>query len=174
MLRSLLIAMVFVPMCVAAARGDDFRCPRCGACRYRSICCPVTEMREKTTYEYKLICEPVCLAGPSEKCGEKCVPDDRCRGFHWETIWKPRCGCVREQRTLAKVPVKKKEPFYTCVYRRVCCSCGFKEGDEVSPPEKQPEETPQEPTPEAGEKLASSRVAPRGVVAVDLTAGGTR
>ncbi|HEY4312319.1 MAG TPA: hypothetical protein VGN12_22920 [Pirellulales bacterium] len=125
-------------------------------------------MREKTTYEYKLICEPVCLPGPSVKCGEKCVPDNRCRGFHWETVWKPRCGCVREQRTLAKVPVKTKEPYYTCVYRRVCCACGYKEGDEITPPEKQPEETPPEPGPLPSEKLASSRAAQRDISAISL------
>jgi hypothetical protein len=172
MLQRLLVALIFVPMGAATAWGDDFRCPRCGSCQHKSICCPVTEMREKVTYEYKLICEPVCLPGPSQKCGEKCVPDDRCRGFHWELIWKPRCGCVREQRTLAKVPVKTKEPFYTCVYRCVCCACGYKEGDEVTPPVKQPEQTPQELEPQLDEKVASSKATARRTITTTLAARG--
>lgn len=145
------------------AKGDVYRCPNCGSCQHRSVCKPKCEMREKVTYEYQLECEPICLPGPSAKCGTKCVPDDRsCRGFHWEVIWKPRCGCVREQRTLVKKPVRKKEPHYSCEYLCVCCNCGYEQGAHDEPAEKAPANPPQppatEPTPQEEGPLPDEKI----------------
>ncbi len=176
MTRPSLLSLVVLLLATRAGAADDYRCPRCGSCRHKSVCCPKTGEREKVTFEYQLHCEPVCLPGPSQKCGTKCVPDDKSLcGHHWETIWQPRCGCVREQRTLMKVAVRKKEPVYTCEYHCVCCDCGYKEGDELQPlkqPAEQapPAEPPPSPEPAgADEKIVSTNPAPRLFVALKRT-----
>lgn len=148
-LAAIISVTVMLP---ASGRAGEFRCPQCGSCRHSSVCRSVCEMREKVTYEYQLSCEPVCLPGPSEKCGKKCVPDNQCcRGYHYEVEWKPRCGCVREQRSLLKVPVTKKEPHYHCEYHRVCCACGFEEGKTPTP--SPPQQTTPPPPPQQQEPL---------------------
>jgi hypothetical protein len=167
MTRPLLFSLVGLLLLARSGLADEYRCPRCGSCRQKSVCCAKTEMRDKVTFEYQLHCEPVCMAAPSQKCGTKCVPDDKSLcGHHWETIWKPRCnGCVREQRTLMKVAVTKKEPVYSCEYRCICCNCGYKDGDELKPLNPPAEQTPpaeQPPTPEpagADEKIVSAKPA---------------
>lgn len=96
----------------------------CGCGQAKYVCRLVCTIKSELTYEYDMDCDPYCLLGRSDSCGKKQVCDNGCFGFHWETIWKPKCECkVRTKHTLVKVPVVKQVPSYTCVVERVCGGC---------------------------------------------------
>lgn len=86
-------------------------CGECGSCNEAQTCG----------------CEPAC----SDVCGaKKCDP---CAVENNRCLVPPKCGKVREKKTLEKKEVVCKVPSYKCVVVYACSACGCQEGGEKAP-----------------------------------------
>lgn len=95
-------------------------CGDCGGCE---VCRAAGECRS----------EPTCI----EDCGKKCDP---CAAEEAKCFVPPKCGKVREKKTLVKKEVICKAPSYKCVVVYSCANCGAQEcsGESVSPAPAKP------------------------------------
>jgi hypothetical protein len=141
--------------------GNTAQCGRCGSCcgceKYCRVVCEMKEVK-KTIWVVKCseFCAPLptlchdeccdcdaCRAGSSScsdqscggECGKKCDP---CAAENARTYVPPRCGKVREKKTLEKKEVVCKVPSYKCVVVYCCpqCSGGEKATPSTPPPAK--------------------------------------
>lgn len=100
-------------------------CHQCGCGKLKKVCRLVPEVKKETITKWELVCEDVCLPGRSCKIGEKCVPDcDAHKGYRFEDILKPNCGCIVTKKKLKQVIETKEKPGFKCVVETVCCQCG--------------------------------------------------
>jgi hypothetical protein len=100
-------------------------CHQCGCSQLKKVCRLVPEVKKQTVTRWELVCEEVCLPGRSCKIGEKCVPDcDAHKGFRFEDILKPTCGCIVTKKKLKQVTETVEKPGFKCVVETVCSQCG--------------------------------------------------
>jgi hypothetical protein len=100
-------------------------CHQCGCGKLKKVCRLVPDIKKETVITWELVCEDVCLPGRSCKVGEKCVPDcDAHKGFRFEDILKPTCGCIVTKKKLKQVTKTEEKPGFKCVVETVCCECG--------------------------------------------------
>jgi hypothetical protein len=121
------------------------RCGRhCGCEKYCKVVCTTKEVK-KTIWAVK--CEEFCAPLPgcghhgcgncgaceackaaettcSNGCDGKCDP---CAAEKNKCIVPPKCGKVREKKTLEKKEITCKVPSYKCVVVYACSSCGSQE-----------------------------------------------
>jgi len=118
--------------------GGVDRCGRCGCngpCEKH--CRVVCEMKEVKKTVWSVKCEEFCA--PLPRCGCKdccdcengdCGCDAKCDPCAVENAKKyvtPKCGKVREKKTLVKKEVVCKVPSYKCVVVYCCPQCGAAE-----------------------------------------------
>jgi hypothetical protein len=141
--------------------GSPALCGRCGNhCCCEKYCKIVCEMKEvkKTVWVVKCSefctmmpncghddccgCES-CQAGKSCaepscgcECGKKCDP---CAAENNKCYVPPKCGKIREKKTLEKKEVVCKVPSYKCVVVYCCPQCG---GEEKASPSAPPPANP--------------------------------
>lgn len=137
----------------------------CGCEKHWKIVCEMKEVK-KTVWSVK--CEEFCPlmpncghccgsdccnsdsvcsteAGCSGNCnGKKCDPCAAEKDKHYVT---PKCGKVREKKTLEKKEVVCKVPSYKCVVEYACANCGAKQCDGEKAPAAAPTEAPAPPAP---------------------------
>lgn len=134
--------------------GAPDSCGRCG-CRAscEKYCRVVSEMKEvkKTVWVVKCddFCAPLprcplqcaegcgscgkegCPAASCEGCGKSCDP---CANLENRNYIPPKCGKVRNKKTLEKKEVVCKIPAYKCVVVYACANCGPNCGGEKTEP----------------------------------------
>lgn len=138
--------------------GSPDQCGRCGhggACeKYCRVVCEMKEVK-KTVWVVK--CEDFCAPLPNCHHGQGCGCgacnaeqtyttdvgcDDGCGGKKCDPcaveknkcLVPPKCGKVREKKTLEKKEIVCKVPSYKCVVVYACSSCGVQEcGSETAP-----------------------------------------
>ncbi|MHB8971043.1 MAG: hypothetical protein ACYC4N_11395 [Pirellulaceae bacterium] len=140
-------------------RGSTQCCAHCGSRRscekYSKIVCEMKEVK-KTVWVVK--CEEICtilpscpLSGPCD-CGSgqcaACNPSatcaaceaqggkcDPCASLENRNFNTPKCGRVREKKTLEKKEITCHVPTYKCVVVYSCPQCGQQDsrGEEPSP-----------------------------------------
>ena len=130
--------------------GSADHCGRCGSCcpceKYCRVVCATKEVK-KTVWVVKCedFCAPLpncghkgcgncaaCNAGAacgaepacSDGCGTKCDP---CASEENKCLVPPKCGKVREKKTLEKKEIVCKVPSYKCVVVYACSNCGGQE-----------------------------------------------
>jgi hypothetical protein len=136
-------------------RGSPNCCGNCGChCGCEKYCKVVCETKEvkKTVWAVHCsdFCAPLpncgchgcgcgeaCKAGAAEAAccqsdGKKCNP---CASEENKCIVPPKCGKVREKKTLEKKEVTCKVPSYKCVVVYCCPHCGAEQcNDQSAPP----------------------------------------
>jgi len=124
--------------------GGAERCAHCGRCcaceKHCRVVCETKEVK-KTVWVVK--CEEFCAPLPGcgkgcgcgdargscgneaacgcESCGKSCDP---CAAENAKRYVPPKCGKVRERKTLEKKEVVCKVPSYKCVVGSACPECG--------------------------------------------------
>ena len=131
------------------ACGSAHHCGRCGctaACEKH--CHVVCEMKEVKKHVWVVTCGESCPTLPN--CGQRCCGDceacksgkpcpqanycdgngktcDPCAAEESKCFIPPKCGKVREKKTLEKKEVTCKVPSYKCVVVYCCPKCGAAE-----------------------------------------------
>jgi hypothetical protein len=139
--------------------GSEACCSHCGcrcACdRYCKIVCEMKDVKKTVWVVHcsefctTLPCGPFCAAqGPCgsgdqcnssetcatcRACGGKC---DVCADLEKRNYVPPKCGKIREKKTLEKKEVVCKVPSYKCVVEYCCSRCGqtMSECNQATPP----------------------------------------
>lgn len=156
--------------------GSADHCGRCGHGGPCQKCCKVVcEMKEvkKTVWVVKCsefcaplpncgLCKDGCGCGNCEACAAgcrtaepacndgKCGKCDPCAAEKNKRVVPPKCGKVREKKTLEKKEVVCKVPSYKCVVTYCCSKCEGQPSDNKTaplPPETKPQTPPPAPTP---------------------------
>ena len=97
-------------------------------------------------------CELACVDGCNKKCDPCAVEANKC-------IVPPKCGKVREKKTLEKKEVVCKVPSYKCVVVYCCPQCGAQEcGGENAP--SAPAKPTASPAPEPAKTTQSAPLPP--------------
>jgi hypothetical protein len=146
--------------------GDPGCCGQCGchACceKYCKVVCEMKEVK-KTVWVVKCsdfcaplpgcpkLCNDCCESCDQEKCEgancdcccKKCNP---CDSLTNRNYFPPKCGKVREKKTLEKKEVVCKIPSYKCIVVYACGECGSKCGGEKVEQKEEPTTAPA-PTP---------------------------
>jgi hypothetical protein len=149
--------------------GSTDHCGRCGSCcACEKYCRVVRETKEIKKTVWVVKCEDFCVPLPNcghggcggceackaaencgaepacnDGCGTKCDP---CTVEKNKCIVPPKCGKVREKKTLEKKEIVCKVPSYKCVVVYCCPNCGAQEcGAEKAPaaPASAPSKTTQ-------------------------------
>ncbi len=134
--------------------GSANQCGRCGcASNCEKHCKVVCEMKEVKKTVWVVKCTEFCTTLPNcghdgcgccegckagcetetsccEKCNGKCDP---CAAEKNKRIVPPKCGKVREKKTLEKKEVVCKVPVYKCVVVYTCSDCGCQESGDAAP-----------------------------------------
>jgi hypothetical protein len=133
-------------------RGNPDCCGRCGqlgCCQ--KYCKVVREMKEVKKHVWVVKCEEYCTSlpncgkhcpGTAEGCGCEatccigCGKCDPCAAEKKKDYIPPKCGKIREKKTLEKKEVTCKVPHYKCVVVYACANCGAAEcgAEKASPP----------------------------------------
>jgi hypothetical protein len=134
--------------------GSAAQCGRCGThCGCEKYCRVVCEMKEVKKTVWVVKCSEFCTLMPNcghdgccdcescrarassgsdrscgGECGKKCDP---CAAENNKTFVPPKCGKVREKKTLEKKEIVCKVPSYKCVVVYCCPQCG--EGEKATP-----------------------------------------
>jgi len=109
--------------CIAG--GPQQCCPQCGCTSLKKVCRQVPDVKIEKETNWTVVCEDICLPGPSRYCGTKCVPDPEARGgMRREIIWEPTCGRIITRKKLKKETVNVEVPIIKCVVDTVCEQCG--------------------------------------------------
>ena len=134
--------------------GSPDHCGRCGCgCKCEKYCKVVCETKEVKKTVWAVHCSDFCAPLPSccrcgcgeacesgaadatcsQSCCEKCNP---CASEENKRIVPPKCGKVREKKSLEKKEVVCKVPSYKCVVVYCCPHCGGQEcdGTQAAPP----------------------------------------
>lgn len=142
----------------AQTHGAADCCAQCGCAgpceKYCRVVCEMKEVK-KTVWSVKCeeFCAPLprcglcdCDGGANCDCGcsEKCDP---CAAENARKYVTPKCGKVREKKTLVKKEVVCKVPSYKCVVVYRCSQCGAAEGGAAKPTS---EAAPTPPAPKPG------------------------
>jgi len=148
--------------------GSPDCCAHCGChgcCeKYCKVVCEMKEIK-KTVWTVK--CEDFCAPLPScpldckecrecrgnESCKEaacengcnKCC--NPCADLENRNYVPPKCGKVREKKTLEKKEIVCKVPSYKCVVVYACADCGSKCGGEKAEPQAPAAPMPTAPAP---------------------------
>lgn len=86
-------------------------------------------------------CEPACRdCGDGKKCDPCAAEKNKC-------LVPPKCGKVREKKTLEKKEIVCKVPSYKCVVVYACSACGCQESGSEKAPAAAPTDTPAAPAP---------------------------
>lgn len=124
--------------------GSVERCGHCGrCCACEKYCRVVCEMKEVKKTVWVVKCDEVCTLMPGcgrgcngcgicgdcangdscdcGSCGKHCDP---CAAENAKRFVPPKCGKVRERKTLEKKEVVCKVPSYKCVVVYACQDCG--------------------------------------------------
>ncbi len=149
-------AVVAAEACKApAACGDVQTCGGANHCGCCGSCCPcekyckvVCETKEVKKHVWVVRCSDFCAPLPNcgkegcsacgdgccggdgvepascDGCGTKCDP---CASEKNKCIVPPKCGKVREKKTLEKKEITCKVPSYKCVVVYCCSRCGAQE-----------------------------------------------
>ncbi len=109
-----------LPKCPLACDG---KCGGCEACKAAEACCA----------------EPTCRDGRCGKCDPCAAEKNKC-------FIPPKCGKVRDKKTLEKKEVVCKVPTYKCIVVYACSNCGSTPCGGESNPDPVP--APAAPAPE--------------------------
>jgi len=150
----------------AQTRGSPDQCGHCGRhCGCEKHCRVVRETKEVKKHVWVVKCSDFCAPLPNcgrscggcgnceacaaeaargEGCDKKCDP---CARENDKCLVPPKCGKVREKKTLEKKEITCKVPSYKCVVVYACSRCGAREcgDDKATPAAPAPGETTQDP-----------------------------
>ena len=151
--------------------GSADHCGRCGSrCPCEKYCRVVCETKEVKKTVWVVTCSDFCAPLPNcghkgcgncaacnagEACGAEPACSDGCGGAKCDPcaveknkcLVPPKCGKVREKKTLEKKEIVCKVPSYKCVVVYACSNCGGQECGGEKAPATAPANAPAAPAP---------------------------